>query len=469
MLFFFVQVFVFSYLTALGLALPAASPAQGNSLGSHRFLTRAVRRLDTRAPQQDQETGASQGANNTANAGGAGRNNGVSDAQVMNAVMSWMQDTAKVTKFLNTATSFTGAEFTKQATIALNAEIDELNHKKVLDAAFKGTDMVTQANNVLDTQGNFQQVVDTLQGMVTNGPDTAQKDVDSINQNRCVNVLPNIDMYFAAAGAANILSVRPTGCLEVEGANVTPAVPPPANGGGNAPQAPQPTAPPKASNGNGNGNANGNGQNNNQNQGNNGQNQNQGNGNQNSGNDNQNNGNGNQNQNQGNGNQNQGNGNGNQNQSQGNNGGRNGGQDIAKGVGSNGNGNQNQGNDGNGNGNTNTNQNQNQGNNNGRPQNQNQGNGNGNRNGNGNANTNTNNNQQGNNQGNGQAPNSNQNNASNGLQLATLGSSNANANKGNNNNNQGQRQPQQQSQQAQSPGGSPLRPAQLGSQKPAGN
>ncbi|KAK1625460.1 hypothetical protein BDP81DRAFT_274160, partial [Colletotrichum phormii] len=179
----FVHVFVLSYLTALGLTLPAASPAQGNSLGSHRFLARGVRRLDTRAPQQDQ-AGASQGANNTADAGGAGRN-GVSDAQVMNAVMSWMQDTAKVTKFLNTATSFTGAEFTKQATIALNAEIDELNHKMILDAAFQGTDMVTQANNVLDTQGNFQQVVDTLQSMVTNGPDTAQRDVNSINQNRC--------------------------------------------------------------------------------------------------------------------------------------------------------------------------------------------------------------------------------------------------------------------------------------------
>ncbi|KAH9231443.1 hypothetical protein K456DRAFT_1790654, partial [Colletotrichum gloeosporioides 23] len=168
--------FVASFLSACVFALPTASSAEGGAVDRNsRYLARGVRRLETR-----QQAGASQGANNTA----AGRN-GVSDAQVMNAVMSWMQDTGKVTKFLNSATSFTGAEFTKQATIALNAEIDELNHKMVLDAALTGMDMVAQANNVLATQGTFQQVVDTLQSMVTNGPDTAQKDVNSINNNRC--------------------------------------------------------------------------------------------------------------------------------------------------------------------------------------------------------------------------------------------------------------------------------------------
>ncbi|KZL82224.1 hypothetical protein CI238_10936 [Colletotrichum incanum] len=267
----FVLFFIFSYLPALGLALPAASPAQGAGDRHHRFLARGVRRLGPRTPQNDvtqEQTGASQGQNNT-----AGGRNGVSETQITNAVMSWMQDTAKVTKFLNTATSFTGTEFTKQATIALNAEIDELNHKKVLDAALQGTDMVTQANAVLDTQGTFQQVVDTLQSMVTNGPDTAQKDVDSINNNRCVNVLPNIDMYFAAAGAPQIQAIRPTGCLEVEGANVTPAIPPPVNGGGannGGAAAPQVTQAPSAGNGNENDQTqNGNGQSNNQNQGNN--------------------------------------------------------------------------------------------------------------------------------------------------------------------------------------------------------
>lgn len=86
-----------------------------------------------------------------------------SDKQIMNAVMSWMNDTGKVTKFLNTATSFSGDEYTRQATIALNAEKDELNHKMVLDAALGTMKMVQDANDTLATQGTFQAVVDTLQ------------------------------------------------------------------------------------------------------------------------------------------------------------------------------------------------------------------------------------------------------------------------------------------------------------------
>jgi hypothetical protein len=86
-----------------------------------------------------------------------------SDKQIANAVVSWMNDTGKVTKFLNTATSLSGDEFTKQATIALNAEKDELNHKMVLDAALGNMAMVQMANDTLATQGTFQAVVDTLQ------------------------------------------------------------------------------------------------------------------------------------------------------------------------------------------------------------------------------------------------------------------------------------------------------------------
>ncbi|KAF6806979.1 hypothetical protein CSOJ01_08483 [Colletotrichum sojae] len=412
--------FLVSLLSAFVFAYPTASSAEGGSAGrASQLVARGVRRLDAREPLPQQgngQTGASQGQNNT-----AGGRNGVSDAQVMNAVMSWMQDTGKVTKFLNSATSFTGAEFTKQATIALNAEIDELNHKMVLDAALTGMDMVAQANNVLATQGTFQQVVDTLQSMVTNGPDTAQKDVDSINNNRCVNVLPNIDMYFAAAGMPQIQAVRPTGCLEVEGANVTPAVPPSAggnNGGAAAPPAPQVTNPPNNNGGQNQGNNNnqGNNQNqgndgnngNDQNQGNNGNNQNQGN----NGND--------QTQNQGNGNNN-GNGNDNtQNQNQGNNGN-----------------NQNQGSNGN-------NQNQNQGNN-GNNQSQGQG----------QNNNNIGKGIGGNNNGNGNGQNQNQNQGNNNNQ--NQGNSNGNGNRGSN----GAR-PQNQN-------GGGLQPAQLGSPRPANN
>lgn len=89
-------------------------------------------------------------------------NNGVTDTQLLNAVNGWMNDTGKVTNFLNTATSLTGNDYTIAATIALNAEKDELNHKAVLDA---GLDPATiqAANDTLATQGNFQAVVDALQ------------------------------------------------------------------------------------------------------------------------------------------------------------------------------------------------------------------------------------------------------------------------------------------------------------------
>lgn len=174
---FSVPIVILSLLPALGLAIPAATSPK---------------------PAAAKSTGAATGTV-------------VSDKQMMNAVMSWMNDTGKVSKFLDTATSFTGDMFTRQATIALNAEKDELNHKMVLDTALGSMDTIKAANDTLATKGTFQAVVDALQSMVDNGPDDAQMQVDAINQNRCVNVLPNIDAYFAAAGAPDLKSVQPSG------------------------------------------------------------------------------------------------------------------------------------------------------------------------------------------------------------------------------------------------------------------
>jgi len=133
---------LFSILPAFGTALPAAASSAKSSTSK-----------------------AAAKATGTPDATMAGMMAGMtpSDKQVMNAVMSWMNDTGKVSKFLNTATSFSGDEFTRQATIALNAEKDELNHKMVLDAAVGTMDMVKAANDTLATQGTFQAVVDTLQ------------------------------------------------------------------------------------------------------------------------------------------------------------------------------------------------------------------------------------------------------------------------------------------------------------------
>jgi hypothetical protein len=147
--------------------------------------------------------------------------NTISDTQIANAVVGWMNDTGKVTKFLNTATSLTGDEYTKQATIAYNAEVDELNHKAVLDAALGDQASVQAANDTLATKGTFQAVVDSLAAMVSEGPDTAQSRVTEINSNRCFNVLPNINMYFAAAGSPSASSFVPTGCLELSPSNAS--------------------------------------------------------------------------------------------------------------------------------------------------------------------------------------------------------------------------------------------------------
>lgn len=228
---------LFALLPAFGFAAPAASSAPAKAAASKASASVSAKASVAKASAATaasaaasavSSAAASAAANgtasgSTASSGASGNTQTPSDTQVANAVNSWMNDTAKVTKFLNTAASLSGDDFTKQATIALNAEKDELNHKKVLDDALGMMASVQAANDVLANQGTFQKVVDALQTMVDQGPDTAQAMVDAINANRCVNVLPNIDMYFAAAGSANVMSARPTGCLEVDGANASPA------------------------------------------------------------------------------------------------------------------------------------------------------------------------------------------------------------------------------------------------------
>jgi hypothetical protein len=115
-----------------------------------------------------------------------------------NAVSAWQADTATVSSFLNNAASYTDdATFIEAAQIALNAENDELTHKAVIDALFLNVNPdIANANNVLVGEQTFANVVAELQDMVNNGL-AAIGDVDIINANRCPNVLPAIDTYFA--------------------------------------------------------------------------------------------------------------------------------------------------------------------------------------------------------------------------------------------------------------------------------
>lgn len=143
------------------------------------------------------------------------------------AARSWQRDTGVVSQFLSTAESMSPQQLQQQARGALAAENDELNHKAVLDQMFltgarRNRDAtVRQANNVLDTQGTFQFVVDGLQTLSRRGarmsPGQVSAMIQAINRDRCPQVLPAIDAYMAAAAGAGqtgnaLRAIRPSNC-----------------------------------------------------------------------------------------------------------------------------------------------------------------------------------------------------------------------------------------------------------------
>jgi hypothetical protein len=175
--------------------------------------------------------------NSTTNAGGntnAGTNNGgntnagngatvdAATGQLMQlAVDGWMRDTGVVSNFLNTGGSLTDEQtFKNQALIAHSAEVDELTHKNVLDQFMPNNQNVKAANSTL-SNGAFQLVVDQLQNMADNGR-SQMGGIDLINKDRCINVLPNIDMYMREAaltigmGRPVQQSVRPAACSNIQ-------------------------------------------------------------------------------------------------------------------------------------------------------------------------------------------------------------------------------------------------------------
>lgn len=138
------------------------------------------------------------------------------------AAQAWLQDTATVSSFLEFSTSLfplSPPHLRSKATAALNAEKDELNHKSILDAFFidkakTPNQAVVDASNVL-VSGTFQLVVDKLQDISKTGN---LNDVADINNDRCKNVLPAIDVYFKAVAEATgqkefVPAVRPAACL----------------------------------------------------------------------------------------------------------------------------------------------------------------------------------------------------------------------------------------------------------------
>ncbi|KAF2736224.1 hypothetical protein EJ04DRAFT_511209 [Polyplosphaeria fusca] len=211
-----------SLLASAAIAAPFAQPK-----GGHRGQAGAGNQGQD---GQDQAGQQAAGAQNGGNANAAANNQGndqtqnspqagtaaqgtPSEADLATAVSNWMADTSMVSNFLNTGAGITNnVAFKQAATVAFNAEVDELTHKAIIDQANGNQPDVIAANSTLVTGGAFQDVVDKLQLMSQQGR-AAVENIDLINQNRCVNVLPNIDAYMASTGSAS-RAVRPQVCDE---------------------------------------------------------------------------------------------------------------------------------------------------------------------------------------------------------------------------------------------------------------
>jgi hypothetical protein len=130
----------------------------------------------------------STGAQNSPQQGASAANGQTpTSADLATAVSNWMADTSMVSDFLNRGASIqNNVAFKQAATVAFNAEVDELNHKAIIDRATGNDPNVIAANSTLATGGAFQDVVDKLQIMSVQGR-AAVANIDLINQNRCTN------------------------------------------------------------------------------------------------------------------------------------------------------------------------------------------------------------------------------------------------------------------------------------------
>jgi hypothetical protein len=184
-----------------GVAGNGQTAQQGNGQAAQQLQGQQLQGQQQQGQQQQgqqQQGGQNVGANAPSTGTGAGIANGQtpSAADLATAVSNWQADTAMVSDFLNRGASIqNNIAFKQAATVAFNAEVDELNHKAIIDAVNGADPNVVAANSTLATGGSFQDVVDKLQLMSVQGR-AAVANIDLINQNRCVNgMLP--DMVYA--------------------------------------------------------------------------------------------------------------------------------------------------------------------------------------------------------------------------------------------------------------------------------
>lgn len=147
------------------------------------------------------------------------------------AALHWHDDTMTVSQFLDfgaTAGAKNDPQLKAKALVAYNAEVDELNHKGVLDAYFGTLNSssapanLVSASQVLVQDGTFQLVVD---GLFNISQDGNLHIITKINKDRCRFVLPAIDAYInagaAAAGQSIPVSVKPAACADIAAHDAT--------------------------------------------------------------------------------------------------------------------------------------------------------------------------------------------------------------------------------------------------------
>lgn len=130
--------------------------------------------------------------------------------EVTAAINSWNSDVAMVNTFLNTPPA-TGLAYANFASFTLGFAKDEPLELMVL-AGLQG--LSTDATNAIaNLMAVFGGVLTNLQDIIDNQNDltTINTDIGNINQIRCCNVLPDLDVLWTAAaddaGVANVVNL----------------------------------------------------------------------------------------------------------------------------------------------------------------------------------------------------------------------------------------------------------------------
>jgi hypothetical protein len=138
------------------------------------------------------------------------RRQATSSADVMNSVNSWTNDVNQVNSFLNTASTLSGADLAAAAQTAFGFASDEPK-QLMLEGGLPGLSQ-NGLTAAMDLMQVFQVgVLNQLQNII-NDPtnnDTVQASVDTINDTRCLRVLPDVDILWPAAFAAVNISPPP--------------------------------------------------------------------------------------------------------------------------------------------------------------------------------------------------------------------------------------------------------------------